>query len=135
MKVPIEIEVEATLANTWQSWVTPVNITQWDFANNEWCCPSADIDLKEGGSFNYRMEANDGSIGFDFDGEFTKVEPLQSIHYQLGDDRKVSIEFVETASGTKVIQTFEAENENSAEQQRQGWLGILTNFKNHVENN
>lgn len=134
MKISIEIEVDATPASTWQAWVTPTDITQWNFASDEWNCPTADIDLKIGGSFSYRMEAKDGSMGFDFEGEFTQVEPLKSIHYKLEDDRTVSIEFVEIANGTKLIETFEAEDENSAEQQKQGWLCILANFKNYVEN-
>lgn len=133
MKISIEIEVKATLAHTWQAWITPADIIQWNFANDEWCCPTAKIDLKVGGSFNYRMEAKDASMGFDFDGEFTQIEPSKLIQYKLEDGRIVSIEFVETANGTQVIETFEAEDENSAEQQRQGWLGILANFKKHVE--
>src|SRR5690606_35573250 len=80
-----------------------------------------------------RMEAKDGSAGFDFKGEFTAIIPYQSIHYTLGDDRTVEVQFVEMHNGVKVIETFEAEDENSAELQRQGWLGILNNFKRHVE--
>jgi len=75
------------------------------------------------------MEAKDGSMGFDFEGEFSVIHPHKAIHFKLEDNREVQVEFVETANGTKVIETFEAEDENSAEQQRQGWLGILNNFK------
>lgn len=104
-----------------------------EFAIDEWCCPRAEIDLKDGGRFKYRMEANDGSAGFDFEGVFTKVAPQQSLHFELGDDRLVTIEFMQTANGTRVAETFEAEDENSAEQQKQGWQSILNNFKKYVE--
>ncbi len=133
MKISIETEINAPLSMVWDAWVTPEDITRWNFAVDEWCCPRAKLDLEAGGSFNYRMEAKDGSAGFDFEGEFTEIYPYKSIHYKLGDDRKVEVQFTETQSGVKVIETFEAEDENSAEQQRQGWLSILNNFKKHVE--
>ncbi len=133
MKISIETEVNAPLSTVWDAWVTPEDITRWNFAIDEWCCPRAELDLEAGGSFNYRMEAKDGSAGFDFSGKFAEINPYKSIHYQLGDDRKVEVKFMETPNGVKVIETFEAEDENSAEQQRQGWLSILNNFKKHVE--
>lgn len=133
MKISIEIEVDAPLSTVWDAWVTPEDITRWNFALDEWCCPRAELDLEAGGSFNYRMEAKDGSMGFDFEGNFTEINPYKSIHYKLGDDRNVEVQFIETQNGVKVIETFEAEDENSAEQQRQGWLSILNNFKKHVE--
>lgn len=133
MKITIETKVNAPLAAVWAAWVTPEDITQWNFAIDEWCCPSAEIDLQMGGSFNYRMEARDGSVGFDFGGVFTKVAPHESIHYKLGDGRNVMIEFQKTTDGVKVVEVFETEDENSAEQQRQGWQSILNNFKKHVE--
>jgi uncharacterized protein YndB with AHSA1/START domain len=133
MKITVETEVNAPLAVVWDAWVSPEEITQWNFALDEWCCPKAEINLKVGGKFNYRMEAKDGSMGFDFEGIFTKVMPNESIHYELGDDRLVTIEFKETTNGVKVVETFEAEDENSAEQQKQGWQSILNNFKKHVE--
>lgn len=133
MKITIETEVDAPLEAVWDAWVTPEDITHWNFAMDEWCCPAAALDLKEGGRFNYRMEARDGSVGFDFEGEFTEVNPHQSIRYRLGDDREVEVQFVETQDGVRVIETFEADDEYTAEQQREGWLGILNNFKKHVE--
>lgn len=133
MKITIETEVSAPPNQVWDAWVTPDHITKWNFAIHEWCCPRAEIDLKIGGTFNYRMEARDGSFGFDFEGVFTKVAPQQSLHFKLGDDRLVTIEFLQTAIGTRVSETFEAEDENTAEQQRQGWHSILNNFKKHVE--
>ncbi|WP_166267238.1 SRPBCC family protein [Marinobacter caseinilyticus] len=133
MKISIETEVNARLDTVWNAWVTPEDITRWNFAIEEWCCPRAELELEAGGSFNYRMEAKDGSAGFDFEGKFTEINPCKSIHSKLGDDRKVEVQFIETQNGVKVIETFEAEAENSAEQQRQGWLSILNNFKKHVE--
>lgn len=133
MKITIETEVAAPLKEVWDAWVTPDHITKWNFAIDEWCCPRAEIDLKIGGTFKYRMEAKDGSFGFDFEGVFTNVAPQQSLHFKLGDDRLVTIEFQQTANGTRVAETFEAEDENSAEQQKQGWKSILNNFKKHVE--
>lgn len=133
MKTSIEIEIEAKTEDVWQAWITPDDIIHWNFASDAWCCPCVEINLVVGGKFNYRMEAKDGSMGFDFEGEFTKVEPLKSIHYKLGDERKVEVEFITTTSGTKLIESFEVEDENSAEQQKQGWLCILANFKQCVE--
>ena len=133
MKISIETEVKSTPAAVWDAWVTPEDITNWNFAIDEWCCPKAQINLEVGGKFNYRMEAKDGSMGFDFEGTFTKVTPNESIHFKLEDNRVVTVEFMETANGIRVIETFEAEDENSAEQQKQGWQSILNNFKKHVE--
>lgn len=133
MKIVIETEVQAPLATVWDAWVTPKDITNWNFAIDEWCCPSAEVNLEVGGNFNYRMEAKDGSMGFDFEGTFTKIESNESIHFELGDNRVVTVEFIETINGVKVVETFEAEDENSAEQQKQGWQSILNNFKKHVE--
>lgn len=86
-----------------------------------------------GGSFNYRMEAKDGSFGFDFSGTFVAITPYQALSYQLGDGRQVDIEFINSPDGVKVTESFDVEDENSAEMQRQGWLGILNNFRRHVE--
>ena len=133
MKITIETEINAPLAVVWEAWATPADITKWNFAIDEWCCSKAEINLVEGGKFKYRMEAKDGSMGFDFEGVFTKVMPNESINYELGDNRLVTVDFKETANGIRVVETFEAEDENSAEQQRQGWQSILNNFKKHVE--
>lgn len=133
MEISIETLVDAPLKEVWNAWVTPESIMAWNFAIEKWCCPSAEIHLKLGGTFCYRMEAKDGSMGFDFEGVFTKVEPYKLIQYSLGDDREVSVAFIATEEGVKVVETFTAEDENTAEQQRNGWLGILNNFKAYVE--
>ncbi|MBE0363845.1 hypothetical protein PULV_a1346 [Pseudoalteromonas ulvae UL12] len=133
MKISIETEVKASPATVWNAWVSPEDITSWNFAIDEWCCPKAEISLEVGGKFNYRMEAKDGSMGFDFEGTFTEINPQKSIRFELGDSRVVTVEFLETAEGVRVIESFDAEDENSAEQQKQGWQSILNNFKKHVE--
>lgn len=133
MRISIETEVVAVLATVWGAWVTPEDIQNWNFAIDEWCCPKAEINLQAGGKFKYRMEAKDGAMGFDFEGTFTKIVPNQSIHFELEDKRVVTVDFMQTANGVRVVETFEAEDEHSAEQQRKGWQSILNNFKKHVE--
>lgn len=133
MKISIETLVKAPLSRVWDAWVTPDDITRWNFAIDSWCCPAAEIDLRVGGNFSYRMEARDGSAGFDFTGTFTAIQPGQLIRFSLGDNREVSVKFSESQDGVRVVETFDAEDENSAEQQRQGWQAILNNFKKHVE--
>ena len=133
MEITIGVEVSAPLEEVWKSWITAEDITKWNFAIDEWHCPSANIDFQVGGKFNYKMEAKDGSMGFDFTGVFTEIDPQKTIVFKLDDNRRVVVEFVDSEKGVKVSQTFEAEDENSAEQQRQGWLSILGNFKYHVE--
>ncbi len=133
MQISIETEVKATPAQVWDAWVTPEDITRWNFAIDEWCCPSAELNLEVGGAFKYRMAAKDGSMAFDFEGTFIKVIPQNAIHFALGDNRVVTVEFIETATGVRVVETFDAEDEHSAEMQKQGWQSILNNFKKHVE--
>ncbi len=133
MEITIETTVDASIERVWAAWVTPADITQWNFASEDWCCPKANIDLVVGGNFNYRMEAKDGSMGFDFEGTFSSINPPIAIEYALADDRKVKIRFEQTSSGVRVIETYETEDEHSADLQRQGWQCILENFKRHVE--
>lgn len=133
MKISIETLVNAPLKNVWSAWVTPNDIVQWNFASDDWICPKADIELVVGGKFNYRMEAKDGSFGFDFEGRFTSLTLHEQIEYVLDDDRKVLVTFTQTNECVKLVETFEADSEHSGEQQKQGWLAILNNFKQHVE--
>lgn len=133
MQIAIETTVDAPLEQVWSAWVTPADIILWNFASHDWCCPDARIELVVGGKFSYRMEAVDGSFGFDFEGKFTSIDPCNAIEYILDDDRVVRITFVQSETGVRVVETFEAEDEHSAEQQRQGWQCILENFKKHVE--
>jgi len=134
MNISISVLVNAPLVQVWSSWITPKDITQWNFASDGWCCPKAESDFIEGGKFCYRMEAKDGSMGFDFEGVFSSISLNERVRFVMGDNRKVDVEFHETSEGITVTETFETEDENSVEQQKQGWQAILNNFKNHVEN-
>lgn len=134
MQISVATGIHAALDRVWAAWTTPENITRWNFASADWCCPSAELDLTPGGRFVYRMEAKDGSFGFDFDGTFTIIEPMTRIEFRLADDRKVSVVFSEAEPGEVLVEeVFEADDEFSAEQQQQGWQAILDNFKAHVE--
>ena len=133
MKIRIATQILAPLDTVWNAWVTPSDISEWNFASDDWCCPSAELDPKSGGQFSYRMEARDGSVGFDFEGTFNKVVPKELIQFEIGDGRQVLVEFLEMGNGVKVVETFEAEDSHLADQQKQGWQSILDNFKRHVE--
>lgn len=133
MRISIDIEVNAPLREVWHAWVTSDDIVNWNFASEDWCCSSAVLDLDVGGKFKYRMETKDGSIGFDFRGEFTKIIPQKTLCFTLEDSREVEVEFSESGGGTRVVETFDSEDDSSVAQQRQGWLSILNSFKKHVE--
>ncbi len=133
MKITIEALVKARLSSVWESWTTPSDITHWNFASDEWHCPTAEIDLREGGVFNYRMEAKDKSAAFDFAGTFTRVIPQSTLCFELEDNRTVEVTFEQSDDGVLVTEIFETEDIHSAEQQKSGWQSILNNFKKHVE--
>ena len=127
-KIVVQATVDTDPATTWMLWTTPEHIMAWNRATPEWHTPRAERDLKEGGTFSYRMEAKDGSFGFDFGGTYDLVAPPNQLSYTLGDGRKVEITFTGTGSGTEIVQVFEAEEENEIELQRTGWQAILDNF-------
>ncbi|HOB65485.1 SRPBCC family protein [Ottowia sp.] len=133
MNITIETTVNAPIERVWAAWNDPRAIERWNAASPDWHTPRASVDLREGGSFCSRMEARDGSAGFDFEGTYTRIEPQRLIEYVIGDGRKVRVEFVPTGGTVTVRETFDAENMHSAEQQRQGWQAILDNFARHVE--
>ena len=135
MPAPITIQttISASAERVWDCYTQPEHITQWNFASPEWCCPSATNDLRPGGKFSWRMEARDGSMGFDYEGEYDAIEPGQRIASHLGDGRKVETTFRPSGDQIKVTTTFEIEDENTADMQRQGWQSILDNFKRHAE--
>ena len=133
LEITIETTVDAPIDEVWEAWIKPEHIVQWNFASEDWLCPKAEIDLTVGGRFKYRMEAKDGSMGFDFEGTFSAIDPGREIKYALDDGRDVTVSFAKSASGVIVVETFEAENEMTGEQKRQGWQSILNNFKTHVE--
>jgi uncharacterized protein YndB with AHSA1/START domain len=111
---------------------SPEHISNWNFASEEWHCPSAKNDLKREGKFKWRMEARDGSGGFDYSGVYEKVIPNEKIIKRLDDGRLIVIDFKKLDRGTKITETFEAEKENSLDSQRKGWQAILDNFKSYV---
>jgi len=133
-KVKIEALISADVAAVWEFWTKPEHITKWNFAADTWCCPRATNDLRVGGKFVSRMEAKDGSFGFDFEGLYNEVISLRKISYAMADGRKVSTEFERLGNKTKVTTIFDAEKENSEELQKNGWQSILNNFRLYVEN-
>jgi uncharacterized protein YndB with AHSA1/START domain len=132
MKITVETKVAAPIEKVWQAWTTPEDIMQWNAASDDWHTTASTVDLREGGAFSSRMEAKDGSFGFDFAGTYTKIVPYQLIEIAFG-DRGAVIEFSETSSGVLVRESFDAEDTHSAEQQRQGWQAILDRFAKFVE--
>lgn len=132
MKITVETLVNAPVAKVWRAYTTPNDIKQWNAASDDWHTTQSAVDLRVGGNFTSRMEARDGSFGFDFAGTYTKVVPHELLEFSFG-DRTASVEFVPGASGVTVRVTFDAESENPVEQQRHGWQTILNNFARHVE--
>ncbi|MBZ0088994.1 MAG: SRPBCC family protein [Thermoanaerobaculia bacterium] len=133
MKITIETVVAAPLPRVWEAWNNPEDIQRWNAAQDDWHTPRSTVDLREGGKFLARMEAKDGSAGFDFEGTFTRVVPHRNLEYRMTDGREVQVEFLERAGGVLVRETFDAESENPPELQRAGWQAILDNFRCHVE--
>ncbi len=133
MKITVEKVVRAGIEPVWDAWNTPADIKRWNSAQDDWHTTESTVDLREGGKFSSRMEAKDGSAGFDFEGTYTRVVPHETIEYRMSDGREVSVEFVPQADGVLVRETFDAETENPAELQRQGWQAILDSFGRHVE--
>lgn len=131
----IETTVNTSIEKIWSYFTQPSHITKWNAASEDWHSPHAINDLKAGGNFVYRMEAKDGSFGFDFSGTYTKVEAHKSIQYALGDGRTVTITFTKQNNGYKITEEFDAEEVNPLSLQRGGWQAILENFKTYTENN
>ena len=133
MKITVETVVNAKLNNVWEAWNSPDDIKQWNSAQEDWHTTRSTVDLREGGKFVSRMEAKDGSEGFDFEGTYTRVVPQKLIEYHMSDGRYVKVEFAEHNGGVLVKETFDAETQNPIELQRTGWQAILDNFGRHVE--
>src|ERR1051326_187314 len=131
--ITVEAIVNAPVEKVWELWTNPQHIIHWNNASDDWHTPRAENDLRVGGKFLSRMEAKDGSFGFDFGGEYNKVEQHKEIEYTIGDGRKVNITFVPQGNTTKLTETFEAEDTHSIEMQRTGWQNILNNFKKYAE--
>ena len=133
MKITVETLVRGNLDSVWDAWSNPDDIKQWNAASDDWHTTRSAVDLREGGKFSSRMEAKDGSAGFDFEGTYTRVVPQRLIEYRMDDGREVKVQFSEAADGVLVRETFDAENENDPEVQREGWQAILDGFARHVE--
>jgi uncharacterized protein YndB with AHSA1/START domain len=132
MKITVETMVTAPIEEVWRAWTTPDDIKQWNAASDDWHTTAASVDLRVGGAFSSRMEAKDGSFGFDFAGTYTKVVPHQLIEMTFG-GRVALVEFVRKGAGIVVRETFDSEDTHPVEQQRQGWQAILDRFARHVE--
>ena len=133
MKITIEALVKADLITVWAAWTNPEDIKQWNAASDDWHTTQSAVDLREGGKFSSRMEARDGSAGFDFEGTYTRIVVPNVIESKLGDGREIIVELTERPDGVLVRETFEAESQNNRELQRRGWQAILDNFAKHVE--
>jgi uncharacterized protein YndB with AHSA1/START domain len=131
--ISTEIYVSAPVSVVFDAWVNPSHIVNWYFASDDWCCPSAELDCRVGGTFSIRMEAKDQSFGFDFNGTFTVVEQEKQLHYILEDGRHVELNLTPTAEGTHIDWKFEPETQNPEDLQQQGWQAVLTHFKAYLE--
>lgn len=133
--ITVENTINAPAKKVWEYWTKPEHITKWSNASDDWHTPRAENDLRPGGSFLSRMEAKDGSFGFDFGGVYDEVIEHEYIEYTIDDGRKVKITFSGEGNTTKVVESFEAESTNSIEMQKGGWQAILGNFKKYTESN
>lgn len=132
--ITIQTRVNASLSTVWDCWTKPEHITQWNQASDDWHTTKAENDLRVGGQFSSRMEAKDGSFGFDFGGTYDEVIEHELIAYHLGDERKVRVEFKKISDNEiEIVETFDPETENPIDMQRQGWQAILDNFKKYTE--
>ena len=132
MRITVRADVDAPTNEVWRAYTTPEDIKRWNAASDDWHTVASAVDLRVGGTFSSRMEATDGSMGFDFSGTYTKIVENQLIEYSFG-DRSVQVEFADGANGVAVTVSFDAESTHSEDQQREGWQEILNNFKRHVE--
>jgi uncharacterized protein YndB with AHSA1/START domain len=134
-----EITVQATVfaerSKVWECYTKPEHITKWNFATDDWMCPTAENDMRVGGIYSARMEAKDGSFGFDFEATYNEIVEGEKFTYTMPDNRVVQVSFIELGANTEVVITFDAETVNSIELQRDGWQAILNNFKKYTEEN
>nr|WP_106780683.1 SRPBCC family protein [Lysinibacillus timonensis] len=132
-KIIVKTTVQVPVEKVWEYWTEPAHITKWNNASDDWHTPYAENDLKVGGKFLSRMEAKDGSFGFDFGGVYDEVKKHEIIAYTMDDGRKVTITFKGQQNETEIIETFDAESDNPVEIQQQGWQAILDHFKKYAE--
>ena len=132
MRITVETRIQAPIDAIWSAWNTPEDIMQWNTASEDWHTTRSEVDLRVGGKFVSRMEAKNGSMGFDFSGSYTNVTPNKRIDYRMDDDREATIEFIEDGDTVIVRESFDAEDQSSIDMQRDGWKAILDNFARHV---
>ena len=132
-RISVQAKINAPIEAVWKYWTSPEDIVKWNNASDAWHTPYAENDLRNGGKFRSRMEARDGSSGFDFEGEYKNIIDRELIEYTIADGRIVKVVFSAEGRKTKIIETFEAENTNPIEMQRAGWQSILDNFKRYAE--
>ncbi len=131
--IEVEAMIEAPIKEVWEKWTSSEHIVQWNFAHESWCCPHAQVDLREEGTFSLRMEAVDGSAGFDFQGVYETIEDQAFLSIVLADGRLWEVEFSDLGQSTHVSERFQPESENSMELQQAGWQAILNQFKTYCE--
>jgi uncharacterized protein YndB with AHSA1/START domain len=131
--ITVNAIVNAPVDKVWNTWSQPEHIVKWNSASEDWHTPKAENDLRTGGKFSSRMEAKDGSWGFDFAGVYDFVEPQKVIKYRMADGRSVKVIFTANGDTTEVVEEFDPESENSVDMQREGWQAILNNFKKYTE--
>lgn len=132
--ITVACTIRAGIGAVWSAWNTPADIKQWNAASEDWHTTASDVDLRQGGRFSARMEAKDGSHGFDFGGTYMAVDPGKHLQYRLDDDRQVHVDFIDNGDGSVTVrETFDAESTHTRGMQQQGWQAILDNFKRHVE--
>ncbi len=134
-KITVQATVAAYINKAWDYYTNPKHITKWNFAADDWHCPKAENDMRVGGKYSARMEAKDGSFGFDFEATYSEITPNKKFTYTLGDGREVNVAFEDTDGKTHITVTFDAETVNSEEMQRGGWQTILDNYKKYTESN
>lgn len=134
-KITVESIVSADIKKVWDYYTKPEHITKWNFASDDWQCPKAENDMRVGGKYTARMEAKDGSFGFDFEATYSEITDKEKFTYTMGDGREATVNFKNLDDKTKVTVTFDAESVNSEEMQKGGWQAILNNFKKYTENN
>jgi uncharacterized protein YndB with AHSA1/START domain len=135
IKITVECTVKLPVEKVWYLWTAPIHIVNWNHASDDWHTPNASNDFRVDGKFVYRMEAKDGSFGFDFGGMYNEIRKNKLISYTIGDGRKVQVLFINKGTETKLIETFEKEDINSFDLQKTGWQSILDNFKKYAETN
>ena len=134
-KITIHATISAGIQKVWNYYSQPEHITKWNFASPDWHCPSASNDMRIGGKYTARMEAKDGSFGFEFEATYSEITENQKFVYIMPDGREVSVSINEDNHLTNITVCFDTETENPVDLQREGWQAILNNFKNYAENN